>query len=113
MKMPSSVKVGTQIFTISEHTRKEDALLNDGNYGYTQDQHNRIVIDKDMAKSKKQTTVMHEVLHACWMVWDTSVRPKDDDTFETWEHYFIGVYEGGLLLLLKENPELSAWLLED
>jgi hypothetical protein len=113
MQMPSSVRVGTQLFTIVEHTRKEDSLLNEGNYAYTQDQFNRIVIDKELSKSKKQTTVMHELFHACWMVFDTSVKPKPEDPFETWEHYFIGIYESSLLLLLKANPELSAWLLED
>ena len=113
MKMPTSVRVGPQVFTITEATRKQDSLLNEGNYGYTLDQFNRIVIDKDMDKSKKQIIVMHELLHACWMVFETSVKPKDDSSFDVWEHYFIGIWESSIVLLFKDNPDLKEWMLED
>ena len=113
MKMPSSVRVGPQVFTILERTRKEDSLLNEGNYGYTLDQFNRIVIDKDMDPTKKKSTVLHELMHACRMVWESPIKPKSDDEFGVWEHFFIGVWESSMLMLLKDNSDLVEWLLED
>jgi hypothetical protein len=113
MQMPSQVKIGPQLFSIIERTRKEDSLLNEDNYGYTIDQYNRIVIDKDMHKTKKQVTVLHEILHAARMVWQTPVIPKKNDDFDTWEHFFIGLYENTIIIIFKDNPELHAWLFED
>jgi hypothetical protein len=47
------------------------------------------------------------------MIFDTSVQPKKDSSFETWEHYFIGIWEEPLLMLLRDNPKLVEWLVED
>jgi|AntRauMFilla1563_2_1112583.scaffolds.fasta_scaffold56557_1 hypothetical protein len=113
MQMPTQIKVGPQLFTILEKTRKEDSLLNEGNYGYTLDQFNRIVIDKDMHKSKKQSTVLHELMHAARMVWQTPTQPTSVDSFEVWEHFFIGLYENSILMLLQDNPDLRKWLFTD
>jgi hypothetical protein len=38
--------------------------------------------------------------------------PKKTDDVDVWEHYFIGMYEEGLLLTLQTNPELLEFLLE-
>ncbi len=111
--MPTQVKVGTQIFAIVERSSDIDGMLNDGNYGYTLDEKNLIVVEKDIHKSKKQITLLHEILHACRMVFDNSLKPKKTDDFEVWEHYFIGTVEQPLLLVFSENPGLIEWLLED
>jgi Zn-dependent peptidase ImmA (M78 family) len=111
--VPKSVKVGIQVFDIVQHTQKEDGMLNEGAYGYTLDTRNMIVIDSDLHISKKKVTVLHEVLHASRMVFDNSVKPKKTDDFETWEHYFIGVWENSLIMVLRDNPELLKWLLEE
>ena len=55
----------------------------------------------------------HEILHAVRMVFDTSIKPKKSDDFEAWEHYFIGIYEEGVLLVLNNNPDLLAYFTED
>jgi hypothetical protein len=44
------------------------------------------------------------------MVYDTSVTPKKADSFETWEHYFIGIYEEGVLTFMQDNPEVMSYL---
>ena len=111
--MPTSVKVGTQIFAVVERSSDVDGMLNDGNYGYTLDEKNLIVVEKDIHKSKKQITLLHEILHACRMVFDNSLKPKKTDDFEVWEHYFIGTVEQPLLLVLSENPGLIEWLMDD
>lgn len=112
-EVPKSVKIGVQVFDIIERTQKQDGMLNDGSYGYTIDTQNTIVIDSQMHISKKKVTVMHEVLHAARMTFDNSVKPKKSDDFETWEHYFIGVWENSLIMVMRDNPELIEWLISE
>ena len=111
--MPTSVKVGTQVFNIIERSADVDGMLTDNTYGYTLDEKNLIVVDADIHKTKKQITLLHEILHACRMVFDNSIKPKKTDDFEVWEHYFIGTIENSLLLVFSQNPGLIDWLLED
>jgi len=110
--LPAYVKVGPQVFDIVERSASKDGMLTDGSYGYTLDSKNLIVIDADIHISKKRVTVLHEILHAARMVFDTGTKLKKTDDFEAWEHYFIGIWESSLLLVLKENPELLNWLLD-
>lgn len=111
--MIKSVKVGPQKFTIVERSPKEDGMLNEGAYGYTLDNSNTIVISSDASNGKKQITLLHEVLHAVRMSYDGMPKPSKDDDFETWEHYFIAMYESGLLAVFKDNPKLVELLLKD
>jgi Zn-dependent peptidase ImmA (M78 family) len=110
--MPKQVKVGLQTFKIVEKTNLDDGMLSDGSYGYTLENQNLIVIDKNIPKSKKQVTVLHEVLHACRMSLEGPTRPKKSDDYETWEHHFIGIYENAVLMVMRDNPTLLKWLLE-
>jgi Zn-dependent peptidase ImmA (M78 family) len=111
--VPKSIKVGVQVFDVIERAPKQDGMLKDGNYGYTLDTENVIVIDSTMHITKKKVTLMHEVLHATRMVFDNSVKPKKTDDFETWEHFFIGVWENSLILIMRDNPELIEWLMSE
>jgi len=108
--MPKQIKIGTQVFKIVEKTSIEDGLLNEGSYGYTLDNQNLIVIDKNIPKSKKQVTLLHEVLHACRMSIEGPIRPKKTDEYEVWEHHFIGIYEHTVLMVIRDNPSLIKWL---
>lgn len=110
--VPKKIVIGVQIFDIIQRTQKEDGMLNDGSYGYTLDTQNLIVIDSGMHITKKKVTLMHEVLHAARMVFEGPVKPKKTDDFEAWEHYFIGVWENSLIFVIRDNPELIAWLTE-
>jgi hypothetical protein len=111
--IPKSVKIGAQTFDMFERTKKQDTFLAEGNYGYTRDEANLIVVDSELHITKKKVTVLHEILHAARMVYELPVRPKDRASFEDWEHYFIGIYETALLTILRENPELIKWLTKD
>jgi Zn-dependent peptidase ImmA (M78 family) len=111
MSIPKSVKIGTQVFDIVLRDRKSDGMLNDATFGYTLDIENLIVIDSTLKLSKQRITLLHEILHAIHAVFDTSVKPTKKDDFDVWEHYFIGVYEEALLLVLRDNPELIKYLL--
>jgi hypothetical protein len=111
MKMPTRVKVGAQIFRVEERTVKQDGTLNDNSYGYTLDQGNLIVLDANIAFTKKQQTLLHEVIHAIGMVYGSGQKePGAKDTYEMWEHHFIGIWESPMLSFIKDNPEVVAWL---
>jgi Mlc titration factor MtfA (ptsG expression regulator) len=105
-----NIKIGPQNYVVEQRSRQNDGMLNDGSYGYTLDTGNIIIIDKDIAKSKQQVTLLHEILHAIRFNNDILPKPKKKDEFDDWEHYFIGLYEGNLLAVLKDNPELVEWL---
>ena len=111
--MIKSIKVGPQKFDIIQRDPKEDGMLNDGAYGYTLDGKNVIVLSSDLSNGKEKITMLHEVLHAIRMNNDGMPRPNKEDDFEAWEHYFIAMYETGLLGVLKDNPKLVEWLLND
>lgn len=109
--LPSQVKIGAQVFDVIERSRSKDGMLNDSTYGYTLDTENLIVIDSSIHFSKKQVTLLHEIMHACRMSFDNSVKPKKGEEFEAWEHYFIGIWETSLLLVFRDNPKLLEYIL--
>lgn len=111
--MPTTIKIGAQVFTVMQRSREEDGMLNDDTLGYTLELQNLIVVDKQLPLTKKRLTLVHELMHAMGFVFDTSVKPSKKDDFEIWEHYFIGVWEEPLLMLLRDNPTLVAYLTEE
>jgi hypothetical protein len=111
MPIPSKVRVGAQVFRIEERSVKQDGTLNDNSYGYTLDQGNLIVIDASIAFTKKQQTLLHEIIHAIGMVYGSGQKePSAKDTYEIWEHHFIGIWEAPMLSFIKDNPEVIEWL---
>jgi hypothetical protein len=110
IKIPSSVLIGTQLFEVSLRDPKQDGMLNESNLGYTLGTDNLIVIDKTLSSYKQRTTLMHEILHAIYSVFDNTSKPSKKDDFEVWEHYFIGLYEEPLLLVFRDNPDLVEYL---
>ena len=113
MGMPKQVKIGPQVFTVVERSKADDGMLNDGCFGYTMDMSNLIVVDVDIHVTKKQVTLLHEIMHACRMVFEGPTKPSKSDDADTWEHHFIGVWESSLLLVLRENPDIVKWLISD
>lgn len=111
--MPKTIKIGSQIWEISEQKRKHNAEFLDGTYGYTIDKDNTIIIDAEMANSVKRVTLFHEILHAVRFIFGGSFKPGKSTTYEEWEHYFIGLYEEPMLMVLRDNPELLAFLLSN
>lgn len=99
------------MWDIVQTNSKNDPLLTEGNFGYTQDSRNVIVIDADLNESKKKITVFHEIMHAARMTFEFE-QPKKND-YESWEHYFIGIWENTLLMIMRDNPQLTKWLLEE
>jgi Zn-dependent peptidase ImmA (M78 family) len=108
--IPSQIKIGTQVFDVKLRDRKDDGMLNDSTFGYTLGTENLIIIDASLKFSKQRVTLVHEILHALFSVFDNSVKPTKKDDFEVWEHYFIGLYEEPLVMIIKDNPELLKYL---
>jgi hypothetical protein len=113
LKIPSQIKIGTQLWTVAEVKRKHSSALAAGTYGETVYKDNTIVLDVELTGSAKRVTLFHEVLHAIRFTFGGSYFPPKGTPFEDWEHYFIGLYEEPILLVLKDNPDLLAWLLSN
>jgi len=109
--IPKEIKIGTQIWLIEEHTSKEDGMLYEDNYGYTLERMNMIVVDKEASDTRKKQVIMHEVLHAIRFTFFTGTKMAPKLSFEDTEHYFIGMYEETLLMVLKDNPDLLNYLI--
>jgi hypothetical protein len=110
IKIPSAVLIGTQLFEVSLRDPKQDGMLSDSSLGYTLGTENLIVIDETLKGSKQRTTLLHEIFHAIYSVFDNTSKPNKKDDFEVWEHYFIGLYEEPLLLVFRDNPDLVEYL---
>lgn len=111
MSTPKKVKIGAQTFRIVERSVKQDGTLNDNSYGYTLDQGNLIVLDANIAFTKKQQTLLHEIIHAIGMVYGSGQKePGPKDTYDVWEHHFIAIWEAPMLSFVKDNPEVIEWL---
>lgn len=110
MDTPNSIKIGAQIYKVVERHPNEDGTLSERNYGYTIELGNLIVIDSSQSLTKKQVTLMHELMHAIILVYCGYARPPKEAEIDEWEHYFIGLMEGNLLCVLKDNPKLLQWL---
>lgn len=108
--VPNRVKIGGQVFKVEERRIKNDGTLNDDSYGYTLDQGNLIVIDADIAFTKKQQTLLHEIIHVITMIYSGQVQPRPKDSYDIWEHHFIGIWEAPMLSFIKDNPEIVEWL---
>lgn len=110
MGLPKKVRIGSQIWEISEHKRKH-AMEN--HYGVTNSKDNTIVIDAELSESMKRTTLFHELLHAIRVTFGGSLLPNKWADFHEAEHYWIGLYEEPVVAMLRDNPELVAFLNDD
>ncbi len=109
LKMPNKVKIGTQIFQLVERETNYDAGLAD-TIGYTLPEVNLIVVRNDLPLQRKQAIILHEILHAMIYTFTRQDRIEKNDNFDDWEHYFIGIVQEPMIMLLKDNPKLLAWL---
>lgn len=110
-KMPTEVQVGTQLWIIEERNRNTDSALSDDAYGYTLHRDSLIIIDSLSSPSRKRQTLLHELLHAVRHTMGSPISPKNEDDSDVWEHFFISMYEEGLLLIIRDNPKVLEYLL--
>lgn len=111
MKLPSNVRIGSQVWEISEQKRKHAS--DDEHYGFTNAKDNTIVLDADLQLSMKRTTLVHEILHAIGITFGGSFKPAKNTDYADMEHYWIGIYEEPLVMVLRDNPQLVEFLTND
>jgi hypothetical protein len=115
--VPTKIKIGAQDWIIVQRSRNDDGIISDDSYGYTLQKSNLIVIDKDCPPSRKRQTLFHELFHAIrFSNGSSGIKPNMEDVLsheviDTWEHYFIAMYEDTMLSVLRENPTLTKYLL--
>lgn len=110
VKIPTHVKIGSQVWTVSEQKRKHS--VDQGHYGFTTEKDLSIVIDQECPESIKRVTLFHELLHAVRATFGGSHAPGKSTSYEEWEHYWIGIYEEPVVCMLRDNPSLVAYLLD-
>lgn len=111
MKIPSKIKLGSQIWDVSEQARK--TAYDDEVYGFTNDKEYVIVIDAGLPVGVKRTTLLHEILHAIRFTFGGSFAPGPKISYTDMEHYWIGLYEEPLVMVLRDNPELVKFLTDE
>lgn len=114
MALPKKIKLGSQTYAIHERTVNEDAGLAD-THAYTYTNGNFIVINKDLNPQLQRRYLMHELLHAIIFVFgqnDKADKDERTDTHENLEHWFIYLTQEPLVMILRDNPTLVAFLLE-
>jgi|LauGreDrversion2_6_1035139.scaffolds.fasta_scaffold60913_2 hypothetical protein len=107
--IPKTIKIGSQIFKIVSRDPAIDGMLA-GAVGYSLDDENLIVLSNRLSDSKKKQTLMHEILHCLKFVFYAGHHPITKDV-DTWEHFFIHLYEEPLVMVLVDNPQLVKYLL--
>lgn len=112
MRLPKSVKVGTQTYKIIERTAAIDATLG-GAYAYTLVDENLIVMRQDLHIERKRSILVHELLHALIFTFSRSDRVEKNENYDDWEHHFITMLQEPLTMLMRDNPDLMDFLLED
>lgn len=111
MKLPKSVRIGSQAYRIVERDQSEDGGLQDS-LAYTLTETNLIVFRKDLPVDRKRSILVHELLHAiiyCYARQDTE--KISNENFDDWEHFFIATFQEPLLSVMRENPDLMEFLL--
>ena len=108
MKLPEKVKIGSQLYTLSEREANYDTGLSDA-LAYTLPEVNLIVLRKDLPLERKQAIAMHEILHAIIYTFTRQDRIEKNESFEEWEHYFIGIIQEPMSMFIKDNPEFMKW----
>lgn len=107
MKPPKSVKVGPFEYSIeiggSAWIEMVERSGSEGSCGLHSMEQLRIGIKGQLAKRQLMATLVHELLHACMVV---SGRPLDDED----EEKVVGAIEVPLLAVLRDNPDLIAFL---
>lgn len=109
MPLPERVIIGPMIYGIANDIATYAQSVVDTNeqvYGRVNYGECQIILDPKQHDQHKRVALLHELLHACWHVTD----PLDPSNCE---EMAVRAITGPLLDVLRRNPELVAYLLED
>ena len=104
--MPDKVRIGSLSFTVSDdagaHLGAEDEM-SQRLYGMSDKSTERIVIRPGMSPGFKRQIMIHEIVH---LLFDDSGLELETDV----EEQICLSLQAPLLAVLKDNPDLVAWL---
>jgi len=113
--IPSTIRVGSVTFRVTidpdDWLRIEHKNLSNGNYGYTGFHEATMYINPESTPDTQRLTLWHEVMHALCEVamgspnWHHLGKEKSDR-----EEAVVRAFESPTLLVLRDNPELVAYL---
>lgn len=112
MKLPKTVLVGSQPYSIVERDQESDGMLGES-YAYTLPDSNLIVMRRSLPDSRKRQILIHELMHALVFTFGRNDRVEKNESFDDWEHHFITLTNEPLLMLLRDNPDLVEFLLHE
>ncbi len=116
-RMPDRVMVGPIPYSIElvdepsdpDPEAASDPELRDLNIlGYCHNSTSRIELRRTVSLPQLVMVCLHEILHAAWFVYDMQPPPKAGNIEEEMVESFTLV----ISLLIKDNPELMAWMQE-
>lgn len=100
--LPASIKIGWCDFRIDEWNPRDAASSN--RYGETCRLTKVIRIDVSHGPRQTAVTFLHEILHAIYSVWTMN---KEDD-----EERIVTLSSEGLGTVMRDNPDVFAWILD-
>lgn len=109
-KIPKHVKIGAVSYTVKQvEDLKRD--FDDGHgmrwlYGYVSNQHVFIEVEKRQSRVSQRVALLHEIMHAILH------KSGHYDVDETVEERLVQCLSFGVFELIKDNPDLKAWLFD-
>lgn len=100
LSAPKFVKIGVITWKV------QFIKLESPEWGLCEPATRTISIDKDMDLTAQQSTLIHECLHALWVCYGWPESGKVE------EEAVVSQMEMPVLMLLRDNPDLLAWLLQ-
>lgn len=111
--LPSSIKVGPRLYTVHSDEVSYRKLSNDTNReleGHSNHPEERIVLRPGRNANWTADTVLHETLHAIINLHGVDLRNVKD--LDELEEYIVSVMSPLLLMVMRDNPQMLAFLLE-
>lgn len=100
-KFPTSIKVGWKTYAIEDWCHKIASA--NARYGEADHAEKTIRIDRSYGALQSAETLLHEVLHAVWDIWQISESGCHE------EEYLVASQASGLTAVWRDNPEFAAW----
>jgi hypothetical protein len=94
---PKRVKISALDFNI-EYVPLNEQLFGDFSY-----LNSRIRIEKNLSGPPLVDTILHEMNHAVWRVWQLKDRKEDEERV-------VAVMAGAWTQIFRDNPEFSKWM---
>lgn len=108
--IPTHIRVGPYRYTVYRDSARMADIRNESDVahrvGQVSFQKLEIDIDPKLAHDRQVSTILHEVLHACWQF--ANLDNFTDEKVDS--EQIISGLERGVLCVLRDNPDLVAYL---